>query len=481
MSVDSVEVRGGSASQTAVRVRLPVSTLSIGAVVAAVDFAIIAGTAIAAAYAYHILFRQPGVHAARYAALGAICFLNFVALQAARRSYSFEALAEPRRQLRNVATAWGIVILVASSLLFAAKVGEDVSRVTVAFFAVLALLSLLIWRGLLVRWLPRAVEAGWIRGRLVVLIADESEVGWRHSARTLRRLGYFPAATLIYHSRDSAHTIETLAEDAIRIARKEAIHSIMLLANWSDKRVIDRLALHLRILPLPVNLLPDHRMVERFGNDPAAPGLPTAVIQRTPLGPGERAVKRLFDVCAAAVGLALLSPLFLVVAALVKLDSRGPVFFRQARNGFDGRQFRILKFRTMNVLEETGEIRQATRHDQRVTRVGRWLRKTSIDELPQLWNVVRGEMSVVGPRPHAAAHNEQFQKLIATYAFRHHVKPGVTGWAQAHGLRGETKTIDLMEKRVEYDLYYINHWTFLLDLMIVLKTVLVVFRDQGAF
>ena len=161
----------------------------------------------------------------------------------------------------------------------------------------------------------------------------------------------------------------------------------------------------------------------------------------------------------------------LLTALWIKLDSPGPIFFLQTRNGFNGHAFRIVKFRSMHVLEDGDTIRQATRADPRVTKIGRWLRRTNIDELPQLFNVLYGNMSLVGPRPHAAAHNSEYEKLIANYAFRYHVKPGITGWAQVNGYRGETPFTDLMEKRVELDLWYINNWSMWLDIKISISNV----------
>ena len=171
----------------------------------------------------------------------------------------------------------------------------------------------------------------------------------------------------------------------------------------------------------------------------------------------------------------------LIAAVLIKFDSYGPILFTQARNGFNNRTFRILKFRTMNTLEDGTNIKQVTRNDSRVTRVGRLLRRTSIDELPQLWNVIRGDMSLVGPRPHAIAHNSQYGQLIANYAFRHHVKPGLTGWAQIHGFRGETSTVELMKRRVELDLWYIDNWSLWLDLKIMVKTFAVLLIQRSAY
>ena len=195
-------------------------------------------------------------------------------------------------------------------------------------------------------------------------------------------------------------------------------------------------------------------------------------VQRAPLTRTEQFVKRCFDVVGAASALLLLSPLMLLTALLIKLDSHGPILFFQTRNGFNGRAFRIVKFRSMYVLEDGDAIRQTTRADPRVTRLGRWLRRTNIDELPQLFNVLYGDMSLIGPRPHAVAHNSEYEKLIADYAFRNHVKPGITGWAQVNGYRGETPTIDLMSKRVELDRWYITNWSMRLDILILLRTLI---------
>ena len=170
-----------------------------------------------------------------------------------------------------------------------------------------------------------------------------------------------------------------------------------------------------------------------------------------------------------------------MTALAIKLDSSGPVIFRQRRSGFNGRHFQILKFRTMRVLEDGETIVQARPNDSRVTRVGHWLRRTSIDELPQLFNVLRGQMSIVGPRPHALAHDDQFDKLIGNYAYRHHVKPGLTGWAQVNGYRGQTRTVADIEDRVRLDLWYIDNWTLKIDFKIIFMTVIEVMRGENAY
>jgi putative colanic acid biosynthesis UDP-glucose lipid carrier transferase len=192
-------------------------------------------------------------------------------------------------------------------------------------------------------------------------------------------------------------------------------------------------------------------------------------------------VKRASDIVIALAALVLVMPVMLAIAVAIKLTSPGPVLFRQRRYGLDGREIVVYKFRTMTVLEDGGVIRQATRDDERVTQVGAFLRKYSLDELPQFVNVLQGRMSVVGPRPHAVAHNEMYRKLIRGYMIRHKVKPGITGWAQVNGLRGETDTLEKMRSRIEYDLSYLRNWSLQLDLQIVLKTILVVLRSPDAY
>jgi exopolysaccharide biosynthesis polyprenyl glycosylphosphotransferase len=194
----------------------------------------------------------------------------------------------------------------------------------------------------------------------------------------------------------------------------------------------------------------------------------------------ELAAKRLFDVALAALLLCLLAPVLALTAVLIRLDSEGPALFRQTRLGLRGQPFDILKFRTMTVLENGDRIVQATANDPRVTRVGRLLRKASIDELPQLINVLKGEMSLVGPRPHARAHDEHYARVIENYRTRQEMKPGITGWAQVQGFRGETPTVDAMRQRVECDVWYVDHFSLALDLQILLRTPLEIFRHRNA-
>jgi putative colanic acid biosynthesis UDP-glucose lipid carrier transferase len=210
-------------------------------------------------------------------------------------------------------------------------------------------------------------------------------------------------------------------------------------------------------------------------------GLPVVAVCETPFHGFNGVVKRISDFVLAAFILVLISPLMLFIAIGVKLSSPGPILFKQRRYGLDGRKIVVYKFRTMTVAEDGDVVRQATRNDSRITKFGAFLRRTSLDELPQFINVLQGRMSVVGPRPHAVAHNEIYRKLIRGYMIRHKVRPGITGLAQVMGFRGETDTVEKMKARIEHDLTYLRNWSLLLDLQIILKTVAVVLGRQNAY
>jgi Undecaprenyl-phosphate glucose phosphotransferase len=249
--------------------------------------------------------------------------------------------------------------------------------------------------------------------------------------------------------------------------------AIFIIAPWADQAAIDGCIESLLTLPAEIHLGPGYAL-QKYANAQLARVGPIASLQlvRLPLSRFERVQKRAFDVLLSTLGLVVLAPLLAIIALLVKLDSSGPVFFHQRRYGFNQKPFRIVKFRTMVTMDDGPVIRQATQGDPRITRVGRLLRKWNFDELPQLINVLKGEMSLVGPRPHALSHNREYEHIIARYARRHNVKPGITGWAQVHGIRGETDTPGKMQKRVEYDLFYIENWSLGRDFVILAWTVL---------
>jgi len=210
--------------------------------------------------------------------------------------------------------------------------------------------------------------------------------------------------------------------------------------------------------------------------------VPVVSVRDTPYFGVRGLIKRLSDILIASLILLLASPVMALIAVGIKLTSPGPVLFKQRRYGLDGEEISVYKFRSMTVTEDGDRIVQAKKRDPRVTPFGKFLRRSSLDELPQFFNVLQGRMSVVGPRPHAVAHNEMYRKVVKGYMIRHKVKPGITGWAQVNGLRGETDTLDKMAARIEYDLEYIRNWSVMLDLWIILKTVKVVFGgDRNAF
>jgi putative colanic acid biosysnthesis UDP-glucose lipid carrier transferase len=210
-------------------------------------------------------------------------------------------------------------------------------------------------------------------------------------------------------------------------------------------------------------------------------GVPVVGLQETPFTGTNRLVKRLSDLVLASIILVLISPVLLAIAIGVKLSSPGPAIFRQRRNGLDGEEIVVYKFRSMRTQDNGPVVVQATKDDPRITPFGAFIRRTSLDELPQFVNVLQGRMSIVGPRPHAVAHNEQYRQIIKAYMVRHKVKPGITGWAQVNGHRGETDTLEKMQARVEYDLEYLRNWTLGLDLQIIARTVKLVFFDRNAY
>ena len=271
-------------------------------------------------------------------------------------------------------------------------------------------------------------------------------------------------------------------EHAIAVARIRGAEAIVLAFPWSDTRKVELVRDGLRISPLPVRLLPDRRIRSLAGNPSFRLQNSLSVeIQRGPLSRAEQASKRLLDIVGALVGLVVFAPLMILSAIVVKLDSPGPVFFRQKRNGFNAKEFSIFKFRTMTVMEDGATVVQAKRFDPRFTRFGRLLRRSSIDEVPQLINVLMGDMSLVGPRPHALAHDSHYGRLLSDYAFRHHVKPGITGWAQVKGYRGETARVEQMKGRIDCDLWYINNWSLALDFKVLLLTCLELTNRRNAY
>lgn len=269
----------------------------------------------------------------------------------------------------------------------------------------------------------------------------------------------------------------------VNAVREQNVHEVWLALPLSHEGTILRFVNEFRDDLVNVRFIPDVRSLALFeSNVTDLLGEPAINLVASPLSASARLHKEIFDRLFALAAIIGVSPLLICIAIAVKLSSRGPVLFRQRRKGADGRVFTIYKFRSMCLhSEEAGVLHQARRDDPRVTKVGAFLRRTSLDELPQFFNVLRGEMSVVGPRPHAIEHDDIYQKVVSGYIHRYRVKPGITGWAQINGFRGETDRIEKMEGRVAYDLYYLGNWSFALDMQIIAATIFKGFRHSNAY
>lgn len=265
-------------------------------------------------------------------------------------------------------------------------------------------------------------------------------------------------------------------------ARSGYLDRIYIAMSMKDETIVKKLISQLTDTTCSVLLIPDIFTFNILqSRTEEINGIPVVPLFDTPLNGINMILKRLEDIVVSTMIIILISPVLFIIAVAVKITSSGPILFRQTRYGMDGRPINVWKFRTMVVMENDAQVVQATKNDVRVTRIGRFLRKTSLDELPQFFNVLFGHMSVVGPRPHAIAHNEQYRKLIQGYMLRHKVKPGITGLAQINGWRGETDTLEKMEKRIEYDLLYIRGWSIWLDLKIILLTLFKGFVNKSAY
>ncbi|TVQ35796.1 MAG: undecaprenyl-phosphate glucose phosphotransferase [Wenzhouxiangella sp.] len=388
-------------------------------------------------------------------------------------AYRGSIWAEPLGGLLRVlpglmAVFMGLVLLAAMT-----KTTGDFSRLWTGYWFGLALALMAAWRACFGLCLGRRRE----RQRSRILIVGCGELAVDTAARLVEMTGR--ARTVVGFVSLDNETAETLPAPLLgQLVDLEALLADPLLGIneiWlaggdipvgQRERVIDEL----QLASLPVRYVPDLTLLNLISHQPRRiAGLTVIELNGTPLDGPDAWVKAALDRVLAALLLIALSPLLLMVAMLIRLDSPGPVLFRQPRHGSDGKVFDVLKFRSMCHSSQTSGF-QATRADARVTRVGRIIRRTSIDELPQLINVLRGDMSLVGPRPHPVALNQEYARRIESFMQRHRVKPGITGWAQVNGYRGETDTLEKMQKRLEHDLFYIEHWTLWLDLKILFRT-----------
>ena len=298
----------------------------------------------------------------------------------------------------------------------------------------------------------------------------------------LSLIGFFDDRQMARHASVTSYPILGRFDELAAYASDHDVSVIYLSLPMASQERTLKLLNDLRDTTVSIYFVPDQFVTELIQcRMSTVVDIPVVSVCETPFVGLNGMLKRLSDIAISMVALAFLFPVLLAVALLVRLGSAGPAIFRQRRYGLDGKEIIIYKFRSMRVEEDGAQIRQAQRDDDRITAVGAFLRKTSLDELPQLINVLQGRMSLVGPRPHAVAHNEMYRKVIKGYMLRHKVRPGITGWAQVNGLRGETETVDKMESRVRYDIDYLRHWSLRLDVYILFKTVAVIFNDRQAY
>lgn len=449
--------------------RTGLSYAAIKYVAAATDFVIVLSSNAAGFVLYEKMvfdtFNDPSL----YVGMGLVAATIFVLAMSGAQAYRPEQIMVFRRQTMLVFTLIPTVLGFLLTVIFFLKLGATFSRGAILTIAFISTTTLLGTRYVWYSQVARTIARGMFRRKRVLLICPDTfaveSLGGKTGLSGITVTHVLPLA--------EGKRLATLSGDVLK--RSGDVDEVVVV--WRDSSVaeLEECLAALSRFPLSVNVVFDSFVGGIVsGASQKIGGMQAFQTQRLPLSASERGFKRGFDIVFSIFALVLLSPIFLVVAIAIKLESKGPVLFIQSRKGYGGDPFRILKFRSMRVMEDADTLRQATRNDPRVTRVGAFIRAASIDELPQFWNVLRGEMSVVGPRPHAVVHDDLYDTLISEYVLRRHVKPGVTGWAQVSGCRGETPTVERMKERVLHDLWYINNWSPWLDLKIILRTMILV-------
>ncbi len=421
-----------------------------------------------------------------YCAVGLLASFIHILRMSGSGYYDFPDSAKPRVEIAEILVCWFTTGLLLAFFAFLLKVGVDYSRGAFVVFYFVAPVGLLAVRKGAKLALAAAVSRGVIGRRDIVLIGDAGEIAAMEPRDLLVFFGTSEVTRFILGTEDDPAKRGATDVGAINAAanfvRRNNCREVLLAMPWEDAPRLEFVREHVKSLPVAVRLLPDMRVRTLSNYASSARQRVLAIeIQRAPLSAPERFVKRVMDLVIASLALVFFLPIMALTAIAIRLDSPGPVIFRQFRKGFNGKQFMMLKFRTMTVQENGPAVVQATRDDPRVTSIGRLLRSASIDELPQLFNVLKGDMSLIGPRPHALAHDHYFETVLSAYAFRHHVKPGMTGWAQCNGARGGTPTIEHISERVKLDLWYINNWSLWLDVQILIKTFFEVLRKRNAY
>jgi undecaprenyl-phosphate galactose phosphotransferase/putative colanic acid biosynthesis UDP-glucose lipid carrier transferase len=464
----------------------PLQARGAGLIITASESISIVVASLVAGIGYHELFLGTGGAPLVFLAVGLLAAIFFSgSMRAIEANQRLRRLDSPEA-IRDLTLVWLATILCVTFFAFSLKAGGSLSRGSMLTFAVLGYFAIVATRTIVLKLLVKHYRPGRIIAHQVIVIGAEGDSALEVLLSELSGAGYVAPRIVRFDARGGAREWRReLASSLTRVlslARTTANGEICIAAGGFDDHRLRDIVIGLQVVPRAVRIIPTPP-VEQLLHYPirSIGGLHSLELQKAPLNTAQLIVKRGIDLVLGSIAIVLAAPLFLVVAVATKLDSRGPVLFKQTRLGHRGVPFAIFKFRTMTVTENGSDVKQAQANDRRVTRIGRWLRKSSIDEVPQLLNVIRGEMSLVGPRPHAVAHDDHYSTLIENYEIRQHVKPGITGWAQVNGLRGETSSNDLMRRRVEADIWYAKNASILLDLRILLLTVVEVLRQRNAY
>ena len=445
----------------------------------AVEVAVILAVATLVGAAYHLTAYGNAGQYHSYLAVGGLAALAYTSPFVFREEYAVQAYLEGHRDFDRTFVVWNMAFLALAAVGFLTKSTDLASRGMLILFYAGGLAALTATAHLTRSALVSLIASNRIAYRRIMLVGPEDEirrVQAEFSARpTAIRIVATqtlppPAGAELMGSDDS---LDRVLKTAVEKARFIGVDDVVLLVEWSRTELIKQIISAFSLMPVAIHLGASN-LIGRFSGARVSrfDALTALSLTAPPLGPVQVAAKRSFDFAIASVALVLLAPLLAATAIAIKATSPGPVFFRQRRRGYNNREFRIWKFRTMNVLDDGSHIEQARANDSRVTTIGRYLRRFNLDELPQLINVLSGEMSLVGPRPHAVAHDQIYETRILSYPRRLNVKPGITGWAQVNGYRGRTETDEAMRARVEHDLYYIDNWSILFDAYIIALTVL---------
>lgn len=409
-------------------------------------------------------------------AIGGLAVWAFILPRALRGDYGVGAILDRRPSAGRILLIWNFMCLSLALVALLTDFSDFHSYSWVGFY-VTGFFGVLLTQVLLRRTLVHLIESDRVERRKLMIVSVDRDVRALAQDLTGPNSGAEVAAVVKLEQRADADGRANFTpgdlSNAVSWGRTLSIDDVIVLADWSQSGNIDQIVSAFTVLPAAIHVGASDVVGSFSGARISHLGRSSVVSLRgQPLEPAQAVTKRLFDVAVSAFALLLLLPFFALVVLAIRLDSRGPALFLQRRRGYNLRVFQIWKFRTMTAMDDGDHVVQACRNDTRVTRVGRFLRRYNIDELPQLINVLKGEMSLVGPRPHAVAHDKLYETIILQYPRRLNMQPGITGWAQVNGLRGKTETDRDMALRVDYDLHYIDNWSLGLDLYIIALTVL---------